>query len=76
MLFLIATFSPMLDFEKSFAKNLVFIWILVFGVNVAGLTLGIIERKKNRKKALIGIIGHSLLLGLFLTIVISAVVMN
>lgn len=53
-MFLLATFAPMLNLDDSYPKKLVFVWILVFAVNVLGLTLGVVEHKKGRKKALIG----------------------
>lgn len=73
-MFLLATFAPMLNLDDSYPKKLVFVWILAFAVNVFGLTLGVVEHKKGCKKALIGVIGHSLLLTLFLTIMITALV--
>ena len=51
------------------------IWLAIsmmvsFGINLAGFIIGFVERKKNPKRALFGIIGNIILVLFFISIVV------
>ena len=74
MIFVVATVPEFFGMDKEDSIYVALLWTLIFGLNVAGLVLGIGERKKDLKKARIGIIGHSLLILFFLIVIVSAVI--
>ena len=71
--FLLATFWLELGFNRADTIWLALSLMISFGINIAGLIFGAIERKYNKKKALIGIIGNALLIVLFLLIVVYSI---
>ena len=70
--FLLAMFSEDLGLSKKFNRYLVFPYLIAYGLNVSGLTFGIIEKKENGNKAQIGIIGNLVVIVMFIIIVVIA----
>ncbi|MES2678267.1 MAG: hypothetical protein V4635_00215 [Bacteroidota bacterium] len=66
VLFLTAAFHENLGMKPQHASILIFVMLLNFGANVAGLIVGISEKRKGKKNAVVGIIGNSLLILFFL----------
>ena len=70
--FIIATFWQALGFGSEETIFLALALIAAFGFNITGLIFGIKERKKDHKKALIGILANSALVVLFFIVLISS----
>lgn len=67
--FLIATLWEKLGLDSSQTIWLGLSMMVSFGVNLAGFIIGITERKKNRPRALVGIIGNLVFILFFVFIV-------
>ena len=67
--FLIATFWETLGLDGRHSIWLPVSMMIAFGINVAGCIMGLTERKKNKRRALVGILGNLLLILFFLAIV-------
>lgn len=67
--FIAAIFWQVLGLTGKHTPILAITIMVAFGFNIAGFILGVTERKANRKKALIGIIGHLLLMTGFVILV-------
>ncbi len=65
---LASTFWEQLGLGAKQASLLAFAMMIAFGVNIAGVILGISERHKDSRKATVGIIGNTTLIILFLSI--------
>lgn len=74
--YLSATFWEDMGFGRKEAIALAFSMMLAFGVNVAGLIFSFSERKKNKMKSQIGLIGHLILIIGFLAMSVYSAKMN
>ncbi|MEQ8358487.1 MAG: hypothetical protein RH860_03300 [Cytophagales bacterium] len=70
-----ATFWNKIGMTDEQTPILALIIMIAFGLNIAGLIFGFSEKRNNKKKALIGIIGNSALILIYLGLVISALVL-
>lgn len=70
--FLFASFWEALGLSSSSLILLALCQILSFGINIAGLIFGFVEKKKNPKWAVIGIIGNLILILFFISIIAYA----
>lgn len=66
---LLATFWNALGLHQKSTIWLAVGLMVAFGMNIAGFVLGLLERKKNFKKAWVGMIGHLVLILLFVLMV-------
>jgi hypothetical protein len=72
--FLAATFWESIGLGTKQTPLLAFIMMIAFGINIAGVIMGINERKKGREGALFGIMGNLLLILVFLSVSTYALV--
>ena len=71
--FLIATFWEVIGLTRTETIWLAISLMVSFGINLAGFIIGFLERKKNPKKALIGIIGNGVFVLLLFSIVVFSI---
>lgn len=57
-----ATFWETMGLRSEQTPILALIMMIAFGLNVAGLIFSVSERKKDKRKSLIGLIGHLILI--------------
>lgn len=67
---LVATFWEAFGFGTEESIFLTFPILIAFGISIAGIILGFIERKVDNSKALIGIFGNSLVILAFCAMLI------
>ncbi len=68
--FLVATFWETLGLNEDQTVWLALSQTIAFGINLAGLILGFVERKRNKKRSLVGIIGNLVFILLFVSIIV------
>ena len=71
--FILAMFTEDLGISEKIDPYLAFPYLIAFGLNIAGLIFGISEKSENGKKSLIGIIGNSIFLLMFIALGIFAI---
>jgi hypothetical protein len=68
VLSLITAFSwTALGFKNEEMPFIAILFIICFGLNVAGIFVGLNEERKSKKKFFYGVIGNSILVGLYMT---------
>lgn len=72
IVFIAGIFWEILGLGPEQTPILAFILMIAFAINIAGLIFYFSDRKKDAKKALIGLIGHLLLIVIFLYLSISS----